>query len=170
MKGKAPEWELDEATSARLARIPQANTKPELIVRRAVAAAGHRFRLHPRKLPGRPDIANATRRWAIFVHGCYWHHHTGCARATVPRRNRLHWLAKFEANRRRDEKAVSRLEEMGFRVLTIWECETANTEKLAERISAFFKFAGSAIRKGGRRVESSAGSSSRHQQMARAVQ
>ena len=88
---------VDPETSARLARIPQKQTKPELIVRRELHRAGKRFRVKNRDLPGNPDIANRNRRWAIFVHGCFWHHHKGCYRATVPKRNREFWVSKFVA-------------------------------------------------------------------------
>lgn len=115
---------VDPETAARLARIPQARTKPELIVRRELHRLGKRFRVHNRDLPGNPDIANRSKRWAIFVHGCFWHHHPGCKRATIPKRNREFWLSKFAANRERDRRSEKALEQRGFQVITIWECET----------------------------------------------
>jgi len=112
----------------------RSDTAPERIVRRVLAAQGHRFRLANRDLPGSPDIANRARKWAVFVHGCFWHHHLGCPRATVPKRNRAWWLEKFRDNRRRDDRKVEALEALGYRVLTVWECETADERTLARRL------------------------------------
>jgi DNA mismatch endonuclease (patch repair protein) len=126
---------VDRATSARLGRIRQQRTRPEILVRRALHRMGLRFRVHNRDLPGSPDLANRRRRFAIFVHGCFWHHHEGCRRATVPKRNRAFWLAKFAANRTRDRRAEQALEAAGFRVLTIWECEAENDARLHARLS-----------------------------------
>jgi DNA mismatch endonuclease, patch repair protein len=86
---------------------------------------GHRFRVHNRGLPGSPDIANRSRKWVVFVHGCFWHRHAGCSRATTPRRNRDFWLAKFDANLARDERSVKALRLRGWKVVTIWECEVS---------------------------------------------
>ena len=110
------------------------NTRPEILVRRLLHRLGHRFRIGNRDLPGSPDLANRTRRWALFVHGCYWHQHPGCPRATVPRRNREWWLGKFEDNRRRDRRKEEQLRDAGFRVLVVWECETRDLEGLGARL------------------------------------
>lgn len=127
----------DPVTSARLARIRQRDTRPELVVRKHLFAAGLRYRVLNRDLPGSPDIANRERRWAIFVHGCFWHHHAGCSRATVPKRNRRFWLDKFEMNRARDRRAARLLRKMGFRVLSIWECHTRHAGKVEHSIARF---------------------------------
>lgn len=124
----------DPKTSERLRRIPQHDTAPELLVRKLVSKLGRRFRSKNRDLPGAPDLANRRRQWAIFVHGCYWHSHTGCPRATVPKRNREFWEAKFAANRMRDARAIAALRTMGFRTLVIWECETTNLRRLKSRL------------------------------------
>jgi DNA mismatch endonuclease (patch repair protein) len=122
---------LDPETSARLALIPQRRTKPEQIVRSELHRRGKRFRVnHNRDLPGNPDVANRTARWAIFVHGCFWHHHDGCKRATIPKRNREFWLSKFAANRERDRRSEEALRQAGFQVITIWECEAEDKAKL----------------------------------------
>jgi DNA mismatch endonuclease, patch repair protein len=128
------ELELDEATSRRLSKQLQHGTKAELIVRRIAYGLGLRFRVHNRDLPGSPDLANRSRRWAIFVHGCYWHSHRGCERATVPKRNRSFWLEKFAANRSRDAKSTRKLRSAGFRVLTIWECELSQLDAIERRM------------------------------------
>ena len=118
----------DDKTSRRMSRMPKAETKPE----QAVAGLLDRNRIDyardNKDLPGNPDFADRGRRWAIFVNGCFWHHHAGCPRATVPKRNTQFWLDKFEANRQRDERAVVALEEGGFDVHVLWECEIASTE------------------------------------------
>lgn len=105
-------------------------TQPELKVRRSLHSLGHRFRVRNADLPGKPDIANRTHRWAVFVHGCFWHAHEGCSRHTVPKRNRSFWLTKFSTNRARDNRVADALKRMGYRVLTVWECQTANEAAL----------------------------------------
>jgi DNA mismatch endonuclease, patch repair protein len=137
--GRAYQIRVDAGTSARLSGIRQAGTTPERRVRAALSACGVRYRTSNRDLPGSPDLANRRRRWAIFVHGCYWHHHEGCKRATVPSRNRSFWKAKFRDNKARDVRVVAELEALGFSVVTIWECETTNTELLLARVRGLSK-------------------------------
>jgi DNA mismatch endonuclease (patch repair protein) len=127
----------DEATSARLGRIRQRGTLPELAVRRIVSSFGARFTTSNRDLPGSPDLANRRRGWAIFVHGCYWHSHEGCPRATIPTRNRSFWEEKFTANRARDRKTIRELRRAGFRTLVVWECET-KSESMERKLRRFF--------------------------------
>jgi DNA mismatch endonuclease (patch repair protein) len=122
--------EVDEATSKRLGRIRQRDTTPEQVVRKLLAASGLRFRKENRDLPGSPDVANRRARWAIFVHGCFWHAHRGCPKATVPKRNKAFWEAKFAANRARDARAIQELRRLGYSVLVIWECETRRPDEL----------------------------------------
>ncbi len=126
--------EVDDETSVRMANIGQRDTKPEMIVRKILHALGHRYRVDNRDLPGRPDIANRKRRWVIFVHGCYWHHHEGCRLATIPTRNRDFWMAKFLRNRARDATRARECVEHGYRVVTVWECETRSPTTLASRL------------------------------------
>jgi DNA mismatch endonuclease (patch repair protein) len=113
----------DVATSLRLSKIRQKDTTPERLVRTLLSGLGLRFRVGNRDLPGSPDIANRSARWAVFVHGCFWHSHRGCKAATVPKRNRAFWVAKFAANVERDAVAVAALRRRGFRVVVVWECE-----------------------------------------------
>ena len=117
---------------ARMTRQRNRDTQPELRVRAALTALGFGYRLRNRDLPGTPDVANRKRKWVVFVHGCYWHHHEGCRRGTVPTRNRSWWLEKFEANQRRDQVKVDALRRAGFRVVVVWECETADEGRLRE--------------------------------------
>lgn len=129
----------DPAVSARMKRQKRTGTRPELAVRRVVSRLGHRYRLNSPALPGSPDLSNRARGWCIFVHGCYWHHHPGCSRATVPRNNREWWLAKFDANRRRDVAKVQSLETVGLHVLVVWECETSDDEVLSHRLGSWLE-------------------------------
>ena len=126
--------------AALLARVRQQRTAPEEVVARLLRAHGLHYRRNVRSLPGSPDFANRSRGWAIFVNGCFWHHHTGCARATVPKNNRAFWQEKFAANRRRDAAKIRGLRALGFRVLVIWECRSADCgarlARLAERLRA----------------------------------
>lgn len=120
---------VDTDTSARLGRIRQHGTSAELTVRKLLHALGRRFRVHNRDLAGSPDIANRSRKWAVFVHGCFWHRHAGCKRATTPSRNREFWLHKFDANVARDARVQAALREQGYRVVVVWECETEDVSR-----------------------------------------
>jgi DNA mismatch endonuclease Vsr len=111
------------ATSARMAGIRQKGTKIETVVAIFLRELGLRYRKNVKHLPGSPDFANRSRRWAVFVNGCFWHHHTGCRKATVPKSNTNFWMAKFRDNRRRDARAIRRLRHEGYRVVVIWECQ-----------------------------------------------
>lgn len=117
------------ATRSRMmAGIRGKNTAPELAVRKALFAAGLRFRLHRKDLPGRPDIVLGRRRIAIFVHGCFWHQHAGCRNAKMPATNREFWTEKLLANVRRDQRAVCELQNAGWRILIVWECSVRSTK------------------------------------------
>lgn len=130
---KAPKPE-DPRRSALMGRVRQRGTAAELRVAAVLRSLGHAYRLNVRSLPGAPDFANRSRRWAIFVNGCFWHHHTACRRATVPKTNDAFWRDKFETNRRRDANAIRTLRRRGFKVAVVWECETKE-ECLMERLS-----------------------------------
>jgi DNA mismatch endonuclease, patch repair protein len=127
---------VDDATSARMALVRQKGTLPELVVRRALSALGHRFRLGNRRLEGSPDIVNQSRRWVVFVHGCFWHRH-GCKATTTPSRNREFWEAKFQRNIERDRRSIEALRGRGYTVVVVWECETKRSpEALRARLAA----------------------------------
>lgn len=117
--------------SDRLAKIPQKNTGIERTVRSILNSWGLRFRLNNRDLPGSPDLANRTKQWAVFVNGCYWHHHENCRRATTPKTNRSFWLQKFRDNRARDSRVTRELGDMGYTCCTIWECEVKDDPSVA---------------------------------------
>lgn len=127
--------EVDDETSKRMGTVRQRDTKPEMIVRKVLHALGHRFRVDNPDLPGRPDIANRRRKWVIFVHGCYWHRHPGCRKATTPKRNKSFWEAKFLRNVERDHKNVIECNSMGYRTITIWECETENVDAMSSKLA-----------------------------------
>ena len=124
-------------TTARMKRVRQANTAPELGVRALLREMGIRYRTCVRSLPGRPDIANQSKGWAIFVHGCFWHGHVGCALYTVPKTNSNWWRDKVVANRARDARKEHQLRDAGLRVLVVWQCELAHPTMLAARLARF---------------------------------
>lgn len=114
------------------------DTRPELLVRRALHRAGLRFRLASgRTLPGRPDIVLPRHRAAIFVHGCFWHRHPGCAFAYTPKSNRRFWLRKFAENVERDERNLRALRRLGWRTFVVWECSLTDGRlaALAKRVA-----------------------------------
>jgi DNA mismatch endonuclease (patch repair protein) len=121
-----------------MAAIRGKDTLPELNVRRMLHGLGLRFRLHRRDLPGRPDIVLPRHRTVVFVHGCFWHRHEACRYTTTPKTRLAFWQAKFDANVARDHRNRVALEEMGLRVLVVWECELRNAEALRDRLKAAF--------------------------------
>jgi DNA mismatch endonuclease, patch repair protein len=111
-----------EKRSANMAAIKGKDTGPELAVRKVIHAAGFRFRLHKKDLPGCPDMVLARYRTVVFVHGCFWHHHQGCADATMPKSNTDYWNRKLSRNVERDVKNKKALEALGWNVFVVWEC------------------------------------------------
>jgi DNA mismatch endonuclease (patch repair protein) len=131
-------WRPPLTRSEIMGRIRSKDTKPEVRTRSAVHALGRRFRIHVADLPGKPDLANKARRWAIFVHGCFWHSHENCQLASKPRSNTGYWSDKLARNRARDAAHEQALRELGFDVLSVWECETRNEARLREVLAGFF--------------------------------
>lgn len=115
-------------------RVRRRDTKPEMLLRRASWARGLRYRLHASYLPGTPDLVFRGARVAVFVHGCFWHRHEGCRRATTPKTNREYWIPKFEKNVERDRRKEEALTERGWKVVTVWECEAEDAAALAVRV------------------------------------
>lgn len=130
--------ESQDARSAQMARIGARNTKPEMRVRRALHSAGLRYRLHTKGLPGKPDIVFPRARVALFVHGCFWHQHPdpACKLARMPKSRLEFWRPKLEGNRARDGKVRAKLEELGWMVIEVWECQTKQSqlEQLADKV------------------------------------
>lgn len=124
-----------ERRSALMRLVRRSDTTPEVVVRRLLHALGVRFRLHRKDLPGTPDIVLPGRRTVIFVHGCFWHRHEGCPKATSPITRRDFWAEKFAANIARDATKTAALEENGWKVLVVWECETLDRYMLALRLA-----------------------------------
>lgn len=118
-----------------MAAIKGRNTRPEMLVRQLLHHMGYRFRLHRRDLPGRPDIVMPGRRIAIFVHGCFWHRHD-CANSVTPKTRTEWWSAKFNRNVERDAANEAALNALGWRVLTIWECELRDEIALRRQLVA----------------------------------
>jgi DNA mismatch endonuclease, patch repair protein len=114
-----------EHRSWNMSRIRGKNTGPERQLRSLLHQAGFRFRLHQANLPGKPDLVLPRYRTAIFVHGCYWHRHPGCRNATTPATRTDFWLTKFQGTIERDRRAIENLTKMGWRIITVWECELA---------------------------------------------
>jgi DNA mismatch endonuclease (patch repair protein) len=125
---KRSEWMRNVRTSG---------TPAELTVRRVLSGLKIRYRLNARNLPGRPDISNRRHRFVIFVHGCYWHRHPGCKRASTPSNNREFWRAKFAENEARDRRVTEELKARGFSVHVIWECETENIDQCRQLLESF---------------------------------
>jgi DNA mismatch endonuclease, patch repair protein len=119
-----------------MGRIRGKDTEPEKRVRSLLHRMGYRFRLHDRTLPGRPDIVLRRYRTVIFVHGCFWHRHPGCRYAYSPKTRVEFWEAKFAGNVVRDQDAQASLALAGWRVVTVWECETHDLAVLASRLKA----------------------------------
>ncbi len=113
------------------------DTKPEIAVRRLLHAMGYRFRLHRRDLPGTPDIVFPSRHKVIQVHGCFWHQHEGCRRATLPATRRDFWLPKLARNKERDKESETRLRALGWEVETVWECQLRDGDALQTRLRLF---------------------------------
>mgnify|MGYP002526587446 CR=1 FL=1 len=121
-----------------MSRIRSKNTKPELIVRKVLHNSGIRYRLHARNLPGKPDLSNKSKKFAIFVNGCFWHQHKGCKRASIPKSNTDYWIPKLEKNVNRLRENLETLDTMGYRTAIIWECEVnylENNNELMEIVS-----------------------------------
>lgn len=127
------------ARSRIMASIRGKNTRPELVVRRLLHRLGYRYRLHRKSLPGCPDLVFTSRRKVVFVHGCFWHSHPRCRRATTPSSNRRFWKDKLSANRRRDRQAIRQLKKQKWQALIIWECETRDAKKLRSHLTQFLE-------------------------------
>lgn len=130
-----------EQRSWNMSRIRGKDTKPERLVRSLVHRMGYRFRLHVNSLPGKPDIVLPRLRTVIFVHGCFWHRHAGCPKAYMPKSRVRFWQEKFDSNVARDLRNANTLSAMGWRVLTVWECELTELSKLRRRLRAALRCA-----------------------------
>jgi DNA mismatch endonuclease, patch repair protein len=123
--------------SALMGRVRHKDTTPEIAVRKSAHSLGFRFRLQRRDLPGTPDLVFPRLRKIVFVHGCFWHRHKGCARTTTPKTRREFWQEKFFQNIRRDKAVKNSLRSKGWDVLVVWECETLEECDLRARLYKF---------------------------------
>lgn len=121
-----------------MSRVKGNGTKPELAVRSALHRLGFRFRVHQKDLPGCPDIVLRKHRKIIFVHGCFWHGHRNCKRASKPSSNIDFWDSKLSKNIERDRRNIRELERQGWHCIVIWECETKVPSLLARRLENVF--------------------------------
>ncbi|MFN4011316.1 MAG: very short patch repair endonuclease [Pannonibacter sp.] len=130
--------DVDAVRSHIMRSVGRANTKPEHVVRRTLHSLGLRFRLPRKDLPGTPDIVLPRFKTVIFVHGCFWHRHAGCSKASTPKTRVEFWSAKFEQNVARDHKNEAMLKKRGWTALTVWECETRRPIELKATLAALF--------------------------------
>jgi DNA mismatch endonuclease (patch repair protein) len=124
-----------EHRSWNMSRIRSRNTIPEVSLRSLLHKMGYRFRLHKQNLPGKPDIVLQKYKTVIFVHGCYWHRHTGCPRAHVPKTNIAYWEEKFRRNKRRDRDDQRQLRKLGWKFYVVWECEVGDSDFLKRKLT-----------------------------------
>lgn len=106
-----------------MSRVKSSNTKPEIVLRKFLFSEGLRYRVNSTTLPGKPDIVLKKYKVAIFVHGCFWHGHSNCEAAKLPKSNLEYWTKKIHGNIIRDRRRTKELKKLGWRVFVIWECE-----------------------------------------------
>jgi len=123
-----------EKRSWNMSRIRGRDTTPERLVRSIVHRLGYRFRLHARELPGHPDIVLPRLKTALLVHGCFWHRHSRCRFAYTPKTRKAFWKSKFADNQARDVAVRRRLRKLGWKIITVWECQTTNEQSLALKL------------------------------------
>jgi DNA mismatch endonuclease (patch repair protein) len=126
--------DVDPRRSKIMRAVRCTDTAPELVVRKLVHALGFRFRLYRKDLPGTPDLVLPRLKTVIFVHGCYWHRHALCDKATMPKTRVEFWRLKFDANTSRDARKNRQLRAAGWRVIVIWGCETSDSIKLSRKL------------------------------------
>ena len=127
--------------SKRMGLIRGKDTKPEIAVRKLIHGIGYRYRLHEKKLPGKPDLVFASRRKVIFVHGCFWHRHPDpkCKLARMPKSRLDFWRTKLEHNRGRDSRNQARLRQLGWEYLVVWECQLRNLAAVSNQAKMFLE-------------------------------
>lgn len=133
-----PDNHTPQQRSENMRAVHGKNTAPELFVRSMLHRLGYRFRLHRRDLPGTPDIVFPAPRSVMFVHGCFWHGHN-CPRGNPPSSNLDFWRQKIDGNKQRDRRTEKQLQKDGWKVLTVWACETKNPRRLQQRVSRFLE-------------------------------
>ena len=129
-----------QGRSMLMSKIRSKNTKPELLLRRELYARGLRYRIHSKKLPGKPDVSVEKYKLIVEVRGCFWHGHTNCKNGHFPKGNNQYWTNKIRSNRERDLKNLAKLESLGYKTFEVWECETKNKALLSCNVSAIFDY------------------------------
>ncbi|AYZ36739.1 DNA mismatch endonuclease Vsr [Chryseobacterium indologenes] len=112
-----------EIRSYNMSKIKGKDTKPEILVRKFLFAEGFRYRLHSKKLPGTPDIVLNKYKTVVFIHGCFWHGHNNCKYYVIPKTKTEWWLEKIEKNKANDKANIVKLEQKGWKVIIVWECD-----------------------------------------------
>lgn len=120
-----------------MSRVRSKDSRPEMCVRRLAHALGYRYRLHAKDLPGTPDMVFRSRGKVVFVHGCFWHRHANCRLARLPKSRPEFWLPKLQGNAARDRRNQARLRRLGWRCLTVWECQLRDPEAIGRRLKKF---------------------------------
>lgn len=120
-----------------MGRVASKNTVPEIKLRKLIFSMGFRYRLHCNDLPGRPDIVFLGRKKVIFVHGCFWHGHPNCKASKLPETRKEFWRTKISSNQERDKKNIKELENLGWKVLIVWQCELKDVLNITEKIKLF---------------------------------
>lgn len=120
-----------------MGRVKQKDTAPEMLVRKLIHSLGYRYRLHRKDLPGKPDLTFLSRKKIIFVHGSFWHQHSGCKASNPPKSNQEYWGPKLRRNAERDNTQVRQLKSMGWQVCIVWGCEIKDRNILADRLIKF---------------------------------
>jgi DNA mismatch endonuclease, patch repair protein len=128
-----------EKRSWNMGRIRSTNTAPEKRVRSLLHRLGYRYSLKRKDLPGKPDITLVRHKTAILVHGCFWHQHKQCKRSNTPKTNKSYWISKIEGNIKRDKRNYAKLRKIGWRVITLWECQTKKNDELKARMTIKLK-------------------------------
>lgn len=113
-----------------MSRIKSTNTSPEIRVRKILTEFGLRYRLHVKRLPGKPDVIIPKIKTVFFINGCFWHQHKGCKRRSMPRTNIKYWGRKLEGNIQKQKESIKDLRRLGWKTAVIWECQTKNKNKL----------------------------------------
>lgn len=128
-----------EKRSDVMSKIKSKNTKPEKVVRSLLFSLGYRFRLHVKDLPGKPDIVLPKYKTVVLVNGCFWHGHENCKDAGIPKTNSNFWYDKISKNKERDKRVLNELEQAGWKVLVVWECQIDDKEKLISFLKSELK-------------------------------
>ncbi len=120
-------------------RITGKNTTPELVVRKILYSLGCRYRLHVKNLPGKPDIVIKRQNTVFFVNGCFWHQHRGCKRQSMPKSNLEYWNKKLGNNTRKQKQDIIKLNDLGWNIYIIWECETKDYQNLFNKVKDIYE-------------------------------